>query len=459
MEASTFAHNCVQDELAHQGLAPARDVAEASVVTRSSSDDCALRASDALFGEPLGSITEIGGTRDGVPAAATPEPAHANGNGKSAATSPAMPRRNTQPDTARWHRPSVPQDVAAAMRALSGLSIALDGKIGVGKSALGRFLARLAATLGIDAHFSRESRHERLLDMYVRDPRYFGFAFQLVMCTDAVNRSVTCNLLAARGSLSLMERSPFGNRIFARLNFRDGNIVAKDYEFYERMLPLSLFESLHVYLHVSHSVALRRMGIRGDPAEAGYDAAYLARNDDAHFREVLWALSQGAPVVPVPWDSEVNVDAHHDDNVFALVRYVDAIAGRGASLRFTIKHGSDRDLAINGAAHTWEHIQRWCCSDDAAPGELSQIYAPRQTAPPRKSPLSTRWHSANPCAHVALRQEPTIFSWDIYADPNRSADPEAPIDRECFQYALMCSISNLEDVVLVVPTGVSTLLP
>ena len=199
-------------------------------------------------------------------------------------------------------------DTTTVFAPLAGSVVCIEGAIGVGKSTLGRALERYARRCNVDVHFEREQRHEPMLARFVSAPQRYGFVFQTTMLGDALNRQHTCRALADRGVVTLLERGAVGNNIFGRLNHALGNLSDDEYAFYESLLPRGPLDAgcdLTVYLHVSYDVALRRMGVRADPAEKGYASSYLRALNDAYFRRMVALALSGARVACVLWDGEL----------------------------------------------------------------------------------------------------------------------------------------------------------
>jgi deoxyadenosine/deoxycytidine kinase len=349
------------------------------------------------------------------------------------------------------------------LRALSngdaGAVVCIDGKIGAGKSSLGAALRRVAEAVGMDVHFERERRHAALLELYIGAPRDYGALFQMIMLEDARNRLHTSEVVACRGALALLERGVLGNSVFAGVNARDGMISENDYKFYRRALPLRPAGDtrLLVYLHVSHGVALHRMGVRGVESEKKYDNAYLLRLDDAYFRAICGELAAGAAVAPVPWDCacaplDAPASAPADAltlslsatrvplvarDLVALARYAAAVAS-GAKISFTLLEAGARATFVEGArASMHASMAFWCAPEGAHTPPLAA-----------KTPLHARWASDGAPAEA---HKTTFYVWADYVCG-------AAEWRERFQYALFCSVCNLESVVLVVDSASGSVL-
>lgn len=234
-----------------------------------------------------------------------------------------------------------------AIETLYGCSIGICGKIGAGKTTFG-------AALEQERHvrFFREKRHTPLLDLYVQSPERHGYAFQLVMANDAVNRQEQASEAARKRKLALVERPVLGNRIFACVNRRDGCISDADYAFYERMLPLGVNTGLDaiVYLHVSYPIALERMRNRGDPVEQDYDAdGYLARLDDAYFVQMLQSLARREPVIPLIWND-------YTRPLQDVLAYVSDVLHRRRTFRFSTQRGDVTLVESETYKHfSWRH--------------------------------------------------------------------------------------------------------
>lgn len=304
--------------------------------------------------------------------------------------------------------------LARPVRALSGEVLAVCGLIGAGKTTLGDLFVALSRSFRVDAHFLREKRHTPVLEMYIHSQERFALPFQVLMAENSINRQETAAILASRGTLAVLERPLFGNRVFAEVNRDAGYITPKDYLFYERMMPKNEDNGLTtiVYLHASHSVALERMGVRGETCEQDYEQGYLARLSDAYFVALLRAVAAGRAVAPVPWDGG------SPDDFCALVEYVSA-------------------YAVGGAYRPRVHwvARTWCAPDGAT------VLSGKEQMP-AVDPL-WRWRMKYRSTEASrARGSPVVANWSAYVTGDRRA-------RERFQSSVVNALCDLRDVYLV----------
>jgi len=340
----------------------------------------------------------------------------------------------------------------ATLRALLRSVVCIDGKIGAGKSTFGRALERVARALNIDVHFERERRQECVLAKFVSDPRAYGALFQMVMLEDSINRQHTCEVVARRGALALLERGPVGNSVFAALNHALGNISERDYEFYASALPAKPFgkTSVLVYLHVSHDVALRRMGVRGDPAEKGYDETYLLALDDAYFSRMVRELVAGALIAPVPWSHQIEQLC---DGADGLVAQTDALT---LSLSSSVPRVAPDVVAVARYAAAVECgratvglMQRDYDDVHTREAVLEHTHDTMRAWESEASPLETLWafEETETCASISEMRYVRVreFAWDVYTDAVARGDTVA---RAAFQHALVSSLCAHDTVLL-----------
>jgi len=186
-------------------------------------------------------------------------------------------------------RQAVRNDSKKNSRFLAGKTISLEGNIASGKTTLLSSLVSPSALeddLDVQAHY--ESPNETFLDLFYADPERYGFGFQVHMLQTCQRLLRKAKESAERGSLSLVDRSPWGNRCFADCNFRLGRLSYDEMRVYEEVYasePLTI--DLVVYLDVPPVETFQRCRQRGNTAEASIDLNYLEELDTSHFEQLL----------------------------------------------------------------------------------------------------------------------------------------------------------------------------
>jgi deoxyadenosine/deoxycytidine kinase len=153
--------------------------------------------------------------------------------------------------------------------------IIIEGQIGVGKTTVGELLE---AKLGIRLfrELQRPDTHT-LLDRFYADQRRWAFTLQVHFLNE---RFRMIKEIRRKGGGAL-DRSIYGDRIFAEVLHEDGAMTAEEFETYETLLANMLEHvqkpDLLVYLDCAVDTAVARIRKRNRGLESGIPRDYLER--------------------------------------------------------------------------------------------------------------------------------------------------------------------------------------
>lgn len=158
-----------------------------------------------------------------------------------------------------------------------GIVIGVEGIIGAGKST---FVKKLAGILELRP--IHEPVDAEILDAFYRDQKANAYDFQLDMLLkrwDVHDLAQAESRVAVDYRGAIVDRTLVGDRCFARMHHRVGNINDMQWKIYERFFTkaVSKFErpAALIYLDADPSVALERVKNRNRGAEAGMSLEYL----------------------------------------------------------------------------------------------------------------------------------------------------------------------------------------
>jgi deoxyadenosine/deoxycytidine kinase len=161
---------------------------------------------------------------------------------------------------------------------MKGVVIGVEGIIGAGKST---FVKKLAGALQLRP--IHEPVDAEILDAFYRNPKEKAYDFQLDML---LKRWDVHDLAQAEARVAVdymgavVDRTLVGDRCFAKMHYREGNINEQQWKIYERFFTkaVSKFErpAALIYLDADPSVALERVKNRNRGAEANMSPEYLA---------------------------------------------------------------------------------------------------------------------------------------------------------------------------------------
>ncbi|MGL5918601.1 MAG: deoxynucleoside kinase, partial [Cetobacterium sp.] len=137
--------------------------------------------------------------------------------------------------------------------------ICIDGVVGVGKSTLGEILAE---EFGI--HFFREPvLNNPLLDKFYYDKKRYSFPLQVFF----LNKRFEMIKAAEKLGGCVMDRSIYGDVIFAKMLMEDGDLSKEEFDIYEELL-FNMLEHLQkpklmIYLETTVDNAITKIQRRG----------------------------------------------------------------------------------------------------------------------------------------------------------------------------------------------------
>ena len=155
--------------------------------------------------------------------------------------------------------------------------MAVEGAIGVGKSALARLLAQR-----YNARLVLENLDENpFLELFYRDPSRWGFQTQVAFLASRFRQQKAMMTLDLFHQGIVSDYSFFKDRIFAHLNL-SGDDVRLYESLYTLMEPNTPRPDLVIYLQSSIERSLHNIRLRGHSFELDIDRAYIAALHEAY---------------------------------------------------------------------------------------------------------------------------------------------------------------------------------
>lgn len=200
--------------------------------------------------------------------------------------------------------------------------IIIEGQIGVGKTTMGELLEdELGVTL------FRELQHPEthtLLDRFYADQERWAFTLQIHFLNERF-RMIKEIRRAGGGAL---DRSIYGDRIFAEVLHDDGSMLDEEFATYSTLLDNMLEHveppDLLIYLDCSVDTALERIRKRNRGLEAGIPRDYLERLNE---RYLTWYdRFDLSPKMKI--DTE-RFPLHEDDSAKAVLGQVRGMLKKG----------------------------------------------------------------------------------------------------------------------------------
>lgn len=181
----------------------------------------------------------------------------------------------------------------------------VEGVIGCGKTT---FSKEVGKRLGLRI-IEEPVEGNPYLEKFYKEPKKYAFGMQvhLLHVRYAMQQLAAYEATGVGGANgSILDRSLSGDRVFAKLHCKAGNIDPLDWDTYElaysNMARSLLPPTLLIYLDVQPETAFERMKKRNRSAEAGVPLEYL-RDLRSGYQELLQEAEQGL----MPWAHAVRV--------------------------------------------------------------------------------------------------------------------------------------------------------
>ena len=181
--------------------------------------------------------------------------------------------------------------------------IIIEGLIGVGKSTL---TENMGEALGFKV-FKEPVEDNPYLEDYYKDPKRYALEMQFwLMSRRFQMHQEAIETIWRTGRGVIMDRSIYGDAIFAKQNVTDGNISAAGYDNYMKMRDVMfgflMVPQLTLFLQASPKTCLERISSRERGCETKIPASYL-EGLDFEYKNLLGELSEkGSHVEVVDWE-------------------------------------------------------------------------------------------------------------------------------------------------------------
>jgi len=159
--------------------------------------------------------------------------------------------------------------------------VTIEGPIGAGKTTLGYEIQNQ------NYSFYAENAHKDCLQLYINDPKEHGGNLQLWMLSDTM-----CRLALAQQDpykICFIDRSEWGNQVFAKVNYDLKNISESGMEFYNSVCTKNLSDDIDLVLFVYETpeTCMERTNKRNLKDEDKYKMEYFEMLDEAFFQSLI----------------------------------------------------------------------------------------------------------------------------------------------------------------------------
>lgn len=181
--------------------------------------------------------------------------------------------------------------------------IIIEGLIGAGKSTLTK---QLSDTLGAIAMYEPVEENP-YLEKFYQDPKRYALEMQFWLMSNRYQmHREAIEIIWRTGKPVIMDRSIYGDAVFCKRNYLDGNIDELGYKNYMAMRKVMtnslLVPQLSIYLQVDPNECNKRISSRGRDCEQTIPVKYL-EGLEVLYRELMVELEEmGSNVVNIDWN-------------------------------------------------------------------------------------------------------------------------------------------------------------
>lgn len=200
-------------------------------------------------------------------------------------------------------------------------TIWVEGIIGAGKTT---FATKIGQRLGLRI-IEEPVEENPYLDLFYKDQKKYAFGLQIFMLhRRCIQQRLAADEATGVGGFkgAILDRSLFGDRVFAKIHADEGNIEEIDYKTYlmaysfisRTLLPPSLL----VFLDIQPETAFVRVNKRKRPQEDGLPLEYLQKLRDgyldmlAEIKKGLLPWGHSVDVCRIPWDPDTLTETEWD---------------------------------------------------------------------------------------------------------------------------------------------------
>lgn len=195
----------------------------------------------------------------------------------------------------------------------------IEGVVGVGKSSLMNIMAEEGYV-----PFREPVLDNPILDKFYTDRKRYAFPLQVYFLTKRFEHLLT----AAMVDNAVMDRSIYGDGIFAAMHHESGTMDTDEYHIYAQLYTTMLSAvqrpTLVVYLRCSVDTAIERIRKRGRSFEQAVERDYWERLHTKY--ETLFEHYTGSKLLVINVD-HLDFEANEDDRAYVLLRIQEALQG------------------------------------------------------------------------------------------------------------------------------------
>ncbi len=193
----------------------------------------------------------------------------------------------------------------------------IEGVVGVGKSSLMNYLVKEGFT-----PFPEPVLDNPILGKFYEDRKRYAFPLQVYFLAKRFEHLQAAAMIED----SVMDRSIYGDGIFAAMHKESATMEAEEYGVYEQLYQVMIDEvkkpDLLVYLQVSVDEAMKRIQKRGRVYEQAVERSYWEKLNEKY--ENYFSTYDHSPILTINVD-HLDFESSLDDRAYILLRIQEAL--------------------------------------------------------------------------------------------------------------------------------------
>lgn len=191
---------------------------------------------------------------------------------------------------------------------LRGSIIIIEGNISSGKSTLCKNIANFLNSIGLDTKLFEEPILDSYLDMYIKNMKKYAFGFQISMLLERQKLFQQAEQFIEHGGIAVMDRSTYGDKVFALLHHEQGNIDINEWNVYQDIFSRTIINRTNyfIYLNVNPDVNVRRCIQRNRGCEKDFYTLEYFQNLNNLYQKILTDVSLINNVINIDWNQDID---------------------------------------------------------------------------------------------------------------------------------------------------------
>ena len=203
---------------------------------------------------------------------------------------------------------------------LRGSMIIIEGNISSGKSTLCRSVVNYLNRIGLKAKLYDEPILSSYLDLFLTDMKKYAFGFQMSMLIERQCLYRNAQVFSDDGGIAIIDRSMHGDKVFALLHYKNGNIKPKEMNSYDDVFSRLKFKapSFVLYLEVDPEILAERCDRRNRGCESSVYSLEYFKNLSQIYDDVIPNMTTTNGIIRFDWNEDIEPEDFEQTTIYVL---------------------------------------------------------------------------------------------------------------------------------------------